>query len=82
MMAALGSGETFGGKGATNKDAPLSFSAFDGHIIYLEGNKKMLPVGEHFYPHEQATTVIVYPSPGADNAPEQISERQDKPESW
>jgi len=58
-------------------------SAFDGHVIYLKGNKKMLPVGKHFYPHQQTTTVIIYPNPGPDyNELKQISNWEDKSETW
>jgi hypothetical protein len=73
---------SFWWKEATNMKALPSFSAFDGNVIYLEGNKKMFPVGALFYPEEQATKVIIYPSPSSDYKLEQIGEREDKPESW
>ena len=70
-------------KDAPNVKPPFHFSAFDGRIIYLEGNKMMFAIGEHFYPHGDSTRVITYPAPGPDyDETKPIGEREDKPESW
>jgi hypothetical protein len=71
-------------KSAKNIKTSLPISGFDGHIILLESNEEMLPVGEHFYPQKgQDTKVIIYPTPSPEYTElKQLGERVDKPESW
>jgi hypothetical protein len=71
-------------KAPTKHKLPLPISSFDGHVIHLEDNERMLPVGEHFYPQKwQNTLVVLYPSPDSSyNELTKLNKRSAPMESW